>query len=285
MKFSYKKKLKIHDGWINDAVMSSRDGLIATCSTDTTVKVLKKDVLLKTIRTHKLAVNAVAFSDVNPLLVSVSDDRRVLCHDLVTMRIFRSLYGSYSSIRCVHIADNIIGVGDRSSAIIYDLRSSTIINTYNIGRVVNAITMIGTIVVIGSHSLYIVDERKNCSALCVNQNEIREIKRTRNGFAVLSAERIVDVCMDEPWKYTEIKSENAHFTGVQPVNDRFYFTMSNKIILGDKFVNETVEKTNKSVLAVLKETLNGVCVDNDEQMIVAYGESMHYLYRRDFKNV
>lgn len=283
MKFSYKKKLRIHDGWINKVILNGKNDLMATCSTDTTIKILKRDVLLKTIRTHKLTVNAVVFSDVYPLLISVSDDRRALCHDLVTMRIFRSFYGSYSSIRCVDIDGDVVAVGDRSSVILYDLRSSAAIDTYNIGRVVNDVKIINKNTVIGCHSLYIMDGRRSCTALCVNQNEIKEIKRTGDGVAILSRERVVDLKMDDllNLRYSEVKSETASFTGCQPVNDRFYLTMDDKVVFSDRLENEMVENGKNRVLAAVKERLNGICVDNNEEMVVACGESLHYLYRRD----
>lgn len=287
MKFSYKKKLKIHNGWIKKVIFNSSEELVATCSTDTTIKILKKDILLKTITTHKLTVNDIKFSSTYPILVSASDDRRVLCHDLVTMKIFRNFYGNYSSVRCVDINDDIVVVGDRSTVMIYDIRSSNIVNTFSVGRVVNDVKILGRDILIGSHSLYVIGKNGNCTALCVNQNEIKEIKKTNGGVLLLSSERIVDLKMDDlhKLKYTEIKSDRESFSSAQFVDNNFFFTFGKKIMICDEFSNEMIDNTKCKLIGNVKENLNGICVNKNAEMLIACGESLHFFYRRDNETV
>lgn len=182
MQFSYKTKLKIHTGWINKAVFNHENTLLATASSDNTVKILSCDrnerksahKVLKTLNHHSLPVNDLIFSERYPLLVSGSDDKRILCYDLVLNRNVRDLFGNNTSIRCLDCRDDLIIAGDRSNVQLYDLRVSECIENINFGEILNGIKFLNeNQVIAGTNSIYFIDFRK-INHKNIQQNRIIE---------------------------------------------------------------------------------------------------------------
>lgn len=196
MKYHYKAKLKIHDGWINKAIYNEDYKLMATSSTDSTIKILSvkeepvktgnisnesdKSVqvshkVLKTYKSHVLSVNDIVFSNIYSLIISCSEDKRIYCHDLVTNKISRTFFNNFTGINCLDVRDNIVIAGDNSNLVIYDIRSSECIENLNIGKPVNTVKLIDSKILIGTDNFFILSEDRCVDAFKINQFEINNI--------------------------------------------------------------------------------------------------------------
>lgn len=297
MKFHYKIKQKIHDGWIFKAVYNHDDTLLATCSSDSSVKILNtKNVsnnekfklthkLLKTIKTHVLGVNDIKFSEMYPIIISCSDDRKIHCYDLVSNKVIRNLFQSYTSVRCFDVQENLIISGDRSNVILYDLRTSKCLENINIGNVVNAVAFNRHNLIIGTNSLFFVDLRKKANAYNLNQCEIRRISVTDDKIHVVSKDRILQIPQKDSFEecnYVEIKSRDLSFSGIIDLKKHTFFSRKNDFFLCDNFNNEFVEdcKSEIKYMGKVDDSINHMCSNKDGSEIILCGENLHFFYKR-----
>ncbi|KRH94687.1 Pleiotropic regulator 1 [Pseudoloma neurophilia] len=274
MKYQYKTKLKIHNGKINNMVYNHNFSLLASCSTDSTIKIISIDKnqdnfikegkkqdncikegknkdnfikegknqhnsehkVLKTYKSHVLSVNDIKFSDIYPIIISCSDDKRVFCHDLVENKIVRSFFNNFSAVTCLDIKNNLIVTGNYNNLIIYDLRSSETIKNINIGKRINSVKFLDSNILIGSDSFFILSENDTVDGFKINQFPI--IKIENNGILLNSRDRIISIDNKDNFynlRYTEILSRKCDFTGGIKIQDKYFYTNKDTLFYSEYF--------------------------------------------------
>jgi WD40 repeat protein len=109
--------LDIHDGWIKSLDIDAFGALIASSSTDNSVKFtdIKSRQLLATLA-HEHTAEALRFSREQPYIFMAMSNGIVRLYDLVDREYFGELYGHASAVRCLSVSgrEMVTGSADRT---------------------------------------------------------------------------------------------------------------------------------------------------------------------------